>query len=178
MSVAVAVSAPVVTVRVFVPLPNRITGLVRISAVIVLPDITGSPTSVTLPSNVTVVVASNVQPAEAVTVMVCRRPKMIPVCTVLGLTVIVHGGFGTTVNASAQMMAVEPVAPPVTVTLQVAACCCFGYCDVGNNRGCAVGGCAVYRHAAAAKAHCQVVYCAGINACQRNRHITGKPCIH
>ena len=61
MSVAVAISAPVVTVRVFVPLPPRITGRVCIPAVIVLPDITGVPTSVTLPLNVTVVVASNVQ---------------------------------------------------------------------------------------------------------------------
>ncbi len=47
------------------PLPPRITGLVRITAVIVLPDITGSPSSSTLPLNVTVVVASNVQPTSS-----------------------------------------------------------------------------------------------------------------
>ena len=82
MNVAVAVSAPVVTVRVFMPFPPRITGLVRITAVIVLPDITGSPSSSTLPLNVTVVVLSNVQPPAPVTVRLVDAAKMMPVCTV------------------------------------------------------------------------------------------------
>ncbi len=110
--------------------------------------------------------------------MVCRRPKMIPVCTVLGLTVIVHGGFGTTVNASAQMMAVEPVAPPVTVTLQVPPAAASVTVMFATTVVALLAVALFTVTPLQPKLHCQVVYCAGINACQRNRHITGKPCIH
>jgi uncharacterized membrane protein YidH (DUF202 family) len=85
----------------------------------VLPLIVGLPIIRTpLPLILTSVVLSNVQ-FEPVMVRDVNRGNKKPVVTVLGLTVIAQGGVGTTVNASAQMMAVDPVAPPVTVTLQV-----------------------------------------------------------
>ena len=97
--------------------------------------------------------------------------------TEVGATVIVHGGVGTTVNALAQMMPNVPVAPPVTVTSQAPPAAASVTVMLATTVV-ALLAVALFTVTPLQPKQLHRLYAGKIYVCQRDRHITGKPCIY